>query len=297
MKHLLILVFTVLSAFAAMSDTITLIDGSTIEGTVRSITTNELEYTTENSTVIRSILLKRVFSVKYNNGQIETFTTSTTPTNPSLSQPSTNVTAVNREELKQKEEAYQKKFGKGNIRVMLGLGIAWQNIPPEKGYKGSEFMGPAVDFRAMYLHTDKQYKGDWGGGLGILYETGDIFDNNGIELTYLTIPLSLTMRSHRWFYGMDLMPGFKLSAKIDVNDIEYNMGKCANNFYISYGLHGGVQFGKFDLGLNLSYRFTKMVRNGETKANDDGRYIELSGIKGGSGFEGKFIVAYRFKIF
>lgn len=282
------------SAFIAMADTITLVDGSTIEGKVKTIKTNELEYTTPNSSVVRSLLLLRVFSVKYDNGQTETFTTNS---NVAATPAAGTAEGNSREELQQKELDYQSKFGKGNIRVSFGVGVAWQQISSENGYKGSDFVGPVIDFRAMYLHTDKSYKGDFGGGLGILHESGRIFDDADAKFTYLTIPLTVTRRWHRWYLGMDLVPGFKISANMKLDDHPYcSMGGCANSFYLAYGLHGGVQIGKFDLGMNFAYRFTKLVKNGDTDKDEDGTFYTLSGVKGGTGFEFKIHAAYRFKV-
>lgn len=284
------------SGATAMADTITLVDGSTIEGAVKAITNGELEYTTENSSVLRSIALSRVFSVKYDNGQLERFTTSSTSATSAATTPGTSY-GNSREEIEQKELEYRNKFGKGNVKVMFGAGVVWHNIPSEDGYKGSDFFGSVFDFRAMYLHSDNNYKGDFGAGLGILHESGQMFDDSDAKFTYLTIPVSATFRSHRWYWGMDLVPGFKISAKLKREEYPYqSMGKCANGFYLSYGLHGGVQFGKFDLGINLAYRFTKLVKNGDTEIADDGLYYTFRGIKGGTGFEFKFHAAYRFKV-
>lgn len=66
------------SAATAIADTITLTDGSTLNGTVKAITTTDLEYTAPNSAVVRSVKLSRVFSVRYDNGEVETFTTAAT---------------------------------------------------------------------------------------------------------------------------------------------------------------------------------------------------------------------------
>lgn len=285
------------SAATAMADTITLTDGSTLNGTVKAITTTDLEYTAPNSAVVRSVKLSRVFSVRYDNGEVETFTTAATAP-AATSAAAGTAYGESREDLRQKELGYQQKFGKGNIKVSLGTGLAWQNIPAEDGYIGSDFLGAAIDFRAMYLHTVCNYRGDVGVGLGILYETGRLFDNDNGDFTYLTIPLSFTGRSHRWFYGMDLVPGFKISASAKADDgPSRSLGECANSFYLSYGIHGGVQLGKFDLGMSFAYRFTSLVKNGKTETDSDGGSYTLRGIKsGGSGFEFKINLAYRFKV-
>lgn len=285
------------SAATAIADTITLTDGSTLNGTVKAITTTDLEYTAPNSAVVRSVKLSRVFSVRYDNGEVETFTTAATAP-VSTSAAAGTAYGESREDLRQKELDYRQKFGKGNIKVFLGTGLAWHNIPAETGYRESDFLGGIFDFRAMYLHTVCNYRADVGVGLGILYETGGIFDDSDADFTYLTIPLSFTGRSHRWFYGVDLVPGFKISASIKGKDMaSCDLGDCANSFYMSYGIHGGVQLGKFDLGMSLAYRFTSLVKNGRTETNSEGGYHTLNGIKsGGTGFEFKINLAYRFKV-
>lgn len=249
-----------------------------------------------------------IFMIKYQNGDKEVFKEEAPQITQVQLEPQVDTYEQERLErieqqrlIKEKAELKRRKLmGKHNIKVTFGGGLGatpfnYHSSYSEDEYTADAMTGGSIDFNVVYNMSIADYTGDWGIGLGITSLRGstDLNDIDWIAVNYLNIPLELTWRGYRGYFGININQAVAVSTKgtykgetvVDEVD-DTNL----NKYRLGLGFRTGFSIRKFDIGLHYTWWATNMWNDENMTKNLKGVWLYTPSHEFGVS------IAYRIKI-